>query len=799
MTNRVLFIDAQVFQGGDRYRGMGRYSLELIKALMTSSQYKYQKTYLIFSSKRALAEDILKKIINIAPEAERLFLDLTVPTEPTLMDISLAEKNNEQILNKILAKKVRRNSRADFLLPALFLDDSYSVFPSFTNNVLVGYDLIPLLYYDRYIKHPNYESYLSRYRTIFKADHILTISQTSLDDFAIYLGISEKKLHNIGGAAIDFGSQNAKKPSNLTQQTRFILMPSGDDFRKNNLNAIMGFEKYRLKKKDTSLKLIITSNFSKETKKELYKLSDKIEFVGNVHEEEMKWLFENSECILFVPEYEGLGLPVLEGIKTNKPIVCSSLNIFREISKTAFYYVDHLNPSSIAEGLRRAIDQTNWPSKKRLYTAILERYSWNNVALKALEVLDITPSFVRHTKKRRIAIFCPTPEGYSAIGKVVMQQHALLSDLFEVDYYTEDTINRYIPLQQISYLDRIANVYKATDFNLNKYREYETIFYHIGNSEYHLETIKNALYLPGIVIVHDTNLSTIFKGLLHEKGYVSTSRMVAEERLNELNKNHETNFLTSIVNAQRAVIVHSQYAKNAIRSITRGAFVENLNLPTSTPQFMMDRTNKKRRIGIAGILAPIKGVRLLEQVAVLPEFSSCEFYIFGFSLLSEEDINRLKRHDNIKVNMNLTDFEFQSQLSKLDILINYRLGYNGETSLTVIEAMRYGVVPIVRDIGWYSELPQNSVIHIQDENQLVSALNQAITDMNAINRMAKSGQRYIRQHYQYEAYAKGMAQILDRIKTDPRLQNTFNAQLEKLLKKGASPQSLKRLFDKRAI
>jgi len=781
MTKRILFVDAQVFQGDDWNRGTGKYSFNIVNELTKHSSGIYSKIIIILNKNIATGETIKQKLKEISA-IDTIFLDLKRPLDlndqtPT----SSLESHNKAILTKELNKLTKKKDCVDFLILSLFASYSYSVFPDFTNNLIIGYDIIPFLYSVKYRQIMDFSIYFSKFRTIFEADRIFTISQTTANDFMVYIGIDSNKLCNISGAPITDTDPEVKQ--NIVQEpneTHYILMPSGDDLRKNNDNMVLGFERYRINAKDKKLKLLITSNFSQQSKDRLNKLSDNIEFLGNVKSENLAGLYAKSLCVLFVPEYEGLGLPVLEAIRKYRPVVCSDLNVFKEISNDSFYFVDQFSTESIAEGINNAIRHTKWEDKRSGYSSINEAYTWDNVISKMIKSASKIGPKIKKPVKKRIAIFCPNPLGYSAIGRVVMRQHATLSEYFEIDYYIEDDDNYIDSLNNVSFLDQVANVYKANVFTQDLYRRYLGVFYHIGNGYYHLESIKNALYLPGIVIIHDTNIELGFKGM-YDKKLITKNRLKAEEALNKFDTTHKTSFLTSITNAQRAIVVHSDYAKEAIKNITKDVKVYKLELPVGTPLITRDNHHNKLRVGIAGILNSTKGVFLLEQMASIRKFHEIDFCLFGFSMLSQNELIDLTKHPNIKLVTNLVEFEFQSLLESLDIIINYRTQYNGETSLTVLESMRFGVVPVVKNEGWYGEIPQSSVVSVDNTDDLLDILSALINNKNLLNKISKNAIVYTRTQHTYGSYSFLMDAVLNDISTNKH-EKSLNYLIESRIK-----------------
>jgi hypothetical protein len=362
-------------------------------------------------------------------------------------------------------------------------------------------------------------------------------------------------------------------------------MPSGNDLRKNNFIAVQAFEEARLLQDDPNISIVITSHFDDKTVRELKALSSHVVFTGNVSEEGLKWLYENMTALLFVSEYEGLGLPILEAVEVDKPIVCSNLTVFNEMSEEGFYYADEKNTSSIAHALSRCLSGDGFSEKKKTYKSIENRYTWSNTSKQTINALsEYSEKSVEEKSKPKIAVFAPDPKSYSAVGKVVMLSHYALSQNFDVDYYIESPRSDN-PFSRESFLSSVAQVFDARQFTARKYAQYDSVIYHIGNSELHIESIRNALHLPGYLIIHDTRLNDVFEHELKKYAYVTEQRLLAEKQLESFVSSERASYLTSLVNASRGVFVHSDYAKKAVESIRldKNITIIKANLPVSTP------------------------------------------------------------------------------------------------------------------------------------------------------------------------------------------------------------------------
>ncbi len=792
-TGNTIIFDGQVFQSTAWDRGMGKYSLNLLAALHKEDNFKKRQVHIVFAEGMKLSAEAESAIKELCPAARFDFIELRVPKVVPGEDIRPLQRTNKEILGEYV-KSLGVDQQPDFVILSLLIDQYVAAFPSNVNKILLFYDLIPLQYSDRYGHMWSYPNYLRRFRTIFEADTILTISQTVADDLAVYTGIDTSIIRNIDGGPIERHHLKSKKPS-VGLPAKYILMPSGNDLRKNNFRAIQGFEEFRISSGNEDYRLVITSHFDKKTRQELKELSEGVIFTGNVAEEELKWLYENTEALLFVSEYEGLGLPILEAAEVDKPIVCSNLTVFNEMSIDAFYYTDQHNPSSIASGLEDAIGGLDYSAKKKQYPNLIKRYTWKHTAQKALDFMSSrhNKTEITITAKPRLAVFAPNPNGYSAIGKVVMLTHHALSQYFEVDYYLEDgrSDNQF---SRKGYLESVANVYESRQFGAMDYARYDAVVYHIGNSEYHMDSIKNALHLPGYIVVHDTKLKQVFEDVLLRYAYMDKKRLEAEQKLDSMIGASKTVYMGSLVNASLGAIVHSEYAQKAVKElvISKDKVIAKLNLPASTPELKRLKIGSRFSVGFAGIIHEAKGLNIIDQIIASPDFHSVDLHIFGVPLVDPGVLERLESYPNVRIEKNLTDFEFESRLAEMDSVISYRPSYNGETSLTVVEALRHGVVPVVRKVGWFDELPDEVVEKVESEAEVLDALRRLMSDGKLLVAKKRAAKDFARSNHTYIQYAKGLFDVVSE-----KSENEVDIRIVSALKNKKSKDTIINLLSKK--
>jgi glycosyltransferase involved in cell wall biosynthesis len=773
-AGKPLIIDCQIFQTYSSQRGMGKYSLELIRALIAEQPEQISSMHFVFTTKKKIDPEIKKQLKDFAPDAEFVELDLDLPKEPREeFSVEPVRHRNKALLNSYIDEQFA-DEKPRFLILSVYLDEVCSVFPDRLDDnakLLLYYDSIPYLYHQRYGQFKNFfdHFYLPHTATVFEADKVFTISKTVANDLRLYFGIIREKIVAIDGAPIPRAVDKPVKPKNWKAPADgFVLMPTGQEIRKNNPRAVQAFEKFA-RETGKDYKLVITSHFNEDGRKDLEQYSDRLIFTGNVPENELIWLYQNCRFVFFASEYEGLGLPVLEAVDENKYIACSDISVFREMSQDAFHFFDPLDTDDIATTLQeldQLVDNGVPNAAASAYQKVAEHYTWPQTAKAFLAGLT-PPEGMPAVKKPKIAILGPDPSGFSEIGKVIGSLHAWYSQFFEIEYYFDRGPNHHELRPNI--LKYVAPNHRATDFKASDYERFDAVIYHIGNSEYHRNIIRAALVFPGYMMLHDTDLNGLYHNLLKDE-YMTQQRFDAEGRLDKIlgtkkpaGKN--SRFISSLINNQKAVIVHSKYAKEAVEAkLVRDVPVAYFELPFDTPIYpdISNRfdSHRKPTIAFAGIIAKVKGIDLMEDIALSPEFADCQINIFGFSTSLTEQLKKLRTLPNVNIVLNATDFEFQQLLAKSDVLVNVRLAYRGETSASTLSHMRYGGIALVRDFGWFGELPDDAVVKVERPEDTLEALQKVMANPANRQKLHAAALAYMQAQHSLRAYAENTHRLI---------------------------------------
>ena len=113
-------------------------------------------------------------------------------------------------------------------------------------------------------------------------------------------------------------------------------------------------------------------------------LSRKVKWLNYITNEELIKQYATASLMLYPSSLEGFGIPLVDAINCNLPVICSDIPIFREIGKS---YPIFAKCNDKVDWIKKIIDFYKTPCLTTTFNYdLMEKYGWKSCAKKILEV-----------------------------------------------------------------------------------------------------------------------------------------------------------------------------------------------------------------------------------------------------------------------------------------------------------------------------------------------------------------------------------------------------------------------------
>ncbi|SJN57349.1 D-inositol 3-phosphate glycosyltransferase [Vibrio ruber DSM 16370] len=265
-----------------------------------------------------------------------------------------------------------------------------------SRHVVTIHDLAPL-------DNPEWTSF--KFRTYYlyllprllkKVNHIITISEFTKSRIIEYVDIDESKISVIPNGvdknnhfSYDSNCCESIKLNMGISDKRYVLSVSSIEPRKNIKGILHAWSKIvDLIDDDIWLVLVGKTNphiFSDVGVKNIPK---RVKFVGFVEDQWLPFMYKFSEAFIYVPFYEGFGLPPLEAMSHGSPVITSNCTSLPEVVGNSALLVNPYCVDEIAQGLKSILSDSRLRNEyvRKGYEQS-EKFSWKSTAEKTYSVL----------------------------------------------------------------------------------------------------------------------------------------------------------------------------------------------------------------------------------------------------------------------------------------------------------------------------------------------------------------------------------------------------------------------------
>jgi len=452
-----IVIDLQGAQSESRFRGIGRYSLSISKAIVRN---RGEHEVII-----ALSNLFPDTIAPIKQEFKDILPLENIKVWDGIAPVKECEEgnNHRREISEVLREAFLANLKPDIILTTSlfegYVDDAVASIKKFDKNTkvaVIGYDLIPYIHKEKHLENNKLykKNYLQKIEYLKKADIILGISQNSCNEFIKYLNFNKNNVIDMSAAVdesfkpIDISNhekENFFKKFNITKKI-IVYTPGGFDIRKNFENLIKA---YSILPNDikNNYQLVIVSKIDDGNKERLLNLAKQnglkqndLILTGYVSDEELIYFYSLCDLFVFPSIHEGFGLPVLEAMNCGAMVIGSNITSIPEVIGCEDALFDPYDVTSIANKIQEVLENNSLREKLLdHYKSQIKKFSWDKSARIAIEFIE--KKYTSSSKK-----LYQTDEIVQAITQYIPDNY-LDEDIYKIAIAIEKNQNQFIKKQ----------------------------------------------------------------------------------------------------------------------------------------------------------------------------------------------------------------------------------------------------------------------------------------------------------------------------------------------------------------
>ena len=255
---------------------------------------------------------------------------------------------------------------------------------------IVVHDLA-FLHYPSHMKR-SHLFFLKKYtpKYLQKAKAISTVSEFSKKDILHNYNVDADKINVVYNAAREIFKPAPRDIKEVirekyTSGREYFLYVGAIHPRKNLVNLLKAFSVFK-KRQKSNLRLVLVGrlawkydSFIMDLKR--YKYKHDVLLLGYLGEEELVKIIASAYALVYPSLFEGFGVPILEAMKCDVPVITSANSSMQEIAKDAALYTDPEKFESLAEKMMLIYKDENL--RKQLIEKgklIALDYSWQRTA-----------------------------------------------------------------------------------------------------------------------------------------------------------------------------------------------------------------------------------------------------------------------------------------------------------------------------------------------------------------------------------------------------------------------------------
>lgn len=244
--------------------------------------------------------------------------------------------------------------------------------------------------------------YYKRYTPLFaeKAERIATVSDYSKQDIVEQYQIAPDKIDVVYNGSNDHyrpisEEQRHNIKTHFTNGKEYFLFAGAVQPRKNVVNLLLAFDQFKEKTgSDSQLLLVGRKAWQYDGIMEAYNAMNyktDVQFLGHKNADELSGIMGAAKALVYVSLFEGFGIPLLEAMQAEVPIITSNTSSMPEVAGDAALLTDPYSIESIANAMVK-INDDNKLRQQLVKAGKIQRqqFSWQQTADKLWQCVEKT-------------------------------------------------------------------------------------------------------------------------------------------------------------------------------------------------------------------------------------------------------------------------------------------------------------------------------------------------------------------------------------------------------------------------
>lgn len=337
--------------------------------------------------------------------------------------------------------------------------------------------------------------------------------------------------------------------------------------------------------------------------------------------------------------------------------------------------------------------------------------------------------------------------------------------------------------------------------------------YNIGNSAEHCDILRLALEIPGIIILHDSSLLELSMSYAKQGNSIRVKELVQRQwgvdaasafdamfrgpsyRWSGQDQTQYDAFVSRwqlfqwVVSNALGVVVHSRHARALAEQFYPGPLIQ-LDLPyeSTTAEARVDSGEGPLRMVFCGHAGPNRRLhQLMDAWSGITNPGALELALYGHIDKAQALLSHAKAlglGDAVELHGFVDEAALQRGLAGSQLAVNLRYPTVGEASASQLRYMSCGLPTLVTDVGWYAELPDDTVFKVSPGNEtadITSVLEALAAGTLPLGDMGERARHYVADRHRPSAYVDGLAGFVGQVAEKRFIESVFDERLLRIM------------------